>query len=78
MPEITIKTPNGPYVAKLDAEAMDVEIRKAFLGIQFITEDGEKLSVCMRDSGFELVYEAKFKEPANVSLQNGIVKYRSL
>lgn len=71
MPEITIKTPNGPYLAKLDTEAMDVEIRKAFLGVQFITENGEELSVCMRDSGFELTYLVPNNEPASMSLQNG-------
>lgn len=76
MPEITIKTPNGPYVAKLDTEAMDVEIRKAFLGVRFVTENGEELSVCMRDSGFELVYTDKTKGPCDIALQNGVVHYK--
>lgn len=34
----------------------DVELRKVFNGITFVTEEGERLSVCMRDSGFEIHY----------------------
>lgn len=33
-----------------------VTITKVFNGVRFITEDGEELSVVMRDSGFEFVY----------------------
>lgn len=33
-----------------------VTVREAFNGIEFVTEDGERLAVCMRDSGYEVHY----------------------
>lgn len=57
MSKITLSEPYGPYRAVLDAEVMDVVIEKVFKGITFVTPDKEELTVCMRDSGFELVYQ---------------------
>lgn len=37
-------------------DATDIELREVFNGVTFVTEDGERLSVCMRDSGFEVHY----------------------
>lgn len=53
---IKLSQPDGPYSAEIDAGVMAVEIRKAFLGVRFITEDGATLSVSMRDGGFEIVH----------------------
>jgi hypothetical protein len=39
-----------------------IELREVFGGITLITSDGEKLSVAMRDSGFEITYQDKWYE----------------
>lgn len=85
MSYIQVKTPDSPYFTTLNTEAMDVEIRRSFLGVRFITDDGEVLSVCMRDSGFELSYsdvnaedndgETGFAQ-TDISLQHGHVNTR--
>ena len=36
-----------------------IELREVFSGISLITSDGEKLHICMRDSGFEINYQDK-------------------
>ena len=36
-----------------------IELREVFGGITLITSDGEKLSIAMRDSGFEFNYYGK-------------------
>ena len=56
MSKIALREPHGPYHCEIDTDTMDVVIKEAFLGVQFVTEDGERLSVCMRDSGFEISY----------------------
>lgn len=40
----------------LDERGQDVELRHVYEGLTLITDDGERLSVCMRDSGFEVHY----------------------
>ncbi len=54
MAKITMSEPGGPYKAVIDTEVMDVTLRKVFLGVAFETEDGCRLSVCMRDDGYEV------------------------
>lgn len=56
MAKIKLSEPNGPYSCTIDTDVMNVELRNAFLGIKFVTEDGEMLSVSMRDQGFEIGY----------------------
>ena len=34
-----------------------IELREVFNGLTLITTDGEKLSIAMRDSGFEITYQ---------------------
>jgi len=36
-----------------------IELRKVFNPIILISDTGEKLSICMRDSGFEILYGKK-------------------
>lgn len=62
MAKITLSEPDGPYKCQIDTDVMTVEIRDAFLGVKFITEDGEHLSVCMRDSGFEVHYSGNHND----------------
>lgn len=62
MAKLYIHEPDRPYHAVIDTEAMAVEIRDAFIGLTFITDDGEKLVVCMRDGGFEVHYSGDFGE----------------
>ena len=40
-------------------EEQQLELRKMFNEITLVTEDGERLSICMRDSGFEFEYEGE-------------------
>lgn len=56
MAKILLKEPDGPYSTEIDTRVMNVEIRETYLGVKFITDEGNTLSVSMRDSGFELVY----------------------
>lgn len=59
MAKIILSEPDGPYKATIDAEAMTVELRDVFMGVGFTTQDGERLGVSMRDSGFEVIYNGK-------------------
>jgi len=59
---IKLKQPNGPYKPTIDTDAMNIEIREAYLGVSFVTEQGERLSVSMRDNGFEVHYTGDFGE----------------
>lgn len=34
----------------------NIELREVFSGVTLVTEDKEKLSICMRDTGFEFNY----------------------
>lgn len=62
MAKILIYQPDGPYSCELDSGAMGVKIGEAFLGVAFVTDSGEKLSVSMRDNGFEVHYTGDFGE----------------
>jgi len=41
-------------------ESREIVFKKVFGGIVLISEDGEKLSICMRDSGYEFMYGGKW------------------
>lgn len=56
MAKIKLSEAQGPYGCSIDTDVMQVEIRDCFLGVCFVTEDGEGLAVSMRDTGFELHY----------------------
>ncbi len=56
-------------------EERNLEIEEAFNPIVLKTEKGEKMIICMRDSGFEFNYQGKnyfakegYVEPFNVSV----------
>lgn len=53
---ITIGPGLSTPVADIETKGADVEIREAFVGPSFVTDDGEMLTVQMRDSGFEVFY----------------------
>ena len=59
MAKITLTEPEGPYHCKIDTDVMTVQIREAFIGVQFVTEGGALLSVSMRDDGFEVHYHGQ-------------------
>jgi hypothetical protein len=40
-------------------EENEIQFEEVFIGITLKTNDGEKLSICMRDSGFEFNYQGK-------------------
>lgn len=60
--KVHLKEPDGPYSCELDTGVMTVTLKDVFLGVTFETDGGEKLSVCMRDSGFEIHYTGDFGE----------------
>jgi hypothetical protein len=62
MAKICISEPDGPYRCELDTGAMRVEIRETFLGVGLTSADGERLSVSMRDTGFEICYAGRWYE----------------
>ena len=77
MAKIKLSGPSNPYSAEIDTGAMYVEIKEAFVGVKFVTKDGETLAVSMRDSGFEIKYSVGFGEVGQVidfSAQNGDVR----
>lgn len=49
-------------------EDQQIQIERVFNGVKFVTINGEELSVCMRDTGYELVYEG-----TPIELKNGVV-----
>lgn len=73
MGQIFLKTPDSPYGCKIETEGMDVELRRVFLGVRFISESGEELSVCMRDSGFEIRYSGENFDYGWIEFKNGNV-----
>jgi len=57
-------------------EENEIQFEEVFIGISLKTIDGEKLSICMRDSGFEFNYQGKmyfakegYVEPFNLSVR---------
>ena len=75
--KIRLTNPDNNYASTVDTEVMDAEIKEAFIGPTFVTADGERLSVCMRDSGFEVCYIARDgAEPQWFSFQGGLVSPR--
>lgn len=60
--KIHICEPDGPYKCVINTEAMEVVLEEVFLGVALVTEDGHRLSVSMRDNGFEVHYLHDGKE----------------
>lgn len=56
MAKIKIETPNTPYATVVETGANEVTIEEAYIGIGFKTKENRKLSVCMRDGGYEVRY----------------------
>jgi hypothetical protein len=71
---IVLSEPSGPYSCTLDAGVMDVKLIEVFNGVQFISDSGEKLSVSMRDSGFEIHY---FKDEGAVEFDCGWFDFKN-
>ena len=40
-------------------ENSEIEFREVFNGITLVTNEGERINICMRDSGFEFEYEGE-------------------
>lgn len=80
MGKILLNEPEGPYHCEIDTDVMKVELRETFLGVSFVTERGEKLSVSMRDNGFEVHYSGDFGEKGFdagwTEFKDGIIKGR--
>jgi len=46
-----------------------IVLTEVYNGIELVSKENEKFSICMRDSGFEFKYQGKWFEA-----KNGIVK----
>lgn len=64
MAKILMRVPNNPYNAEINTHSMEVELREVYVGVGFVTENDVKLSVCMRDDGFEVRYHKDAVEGA--------------
>ena len=82
MTKIRLTNPDGRYEPTIETDAHEVEITEAYLPVKFTSENGERLHVVQRDSGFELTYETAYigKPPApiktvHIDLQRGEVHH---
>jgi hypothetical protein len=77
MAKITLAEPDGPYSCLLDTEVMEVKIREAYIGVEFITNGGAILSVSMRDDGFEVHYfgrsEGFYFDSGRIECKNQVI-----
>jgi hypothetical protein len=69
--KIRLSSPSSPETTVIHTEGHDVVITEAFVGPLLRTGDGEELGICMRDSGFELVYDAGYGRVIHVRLNAG-------
>jgi len=53
-------------------EDFTLQFEEVFTGIKFLTDKGEHISICMRDSGFEFNYNGKW-----YSAQQGIIREKN-
>ena len=76
--KIKVSEPDGPYSAELDPGVMNVTLEEVFNGVKFVTKDGECLSVCMRDSGFEVHYfsENKVSRAVSPAFDTGWIEFK--
>lgn len=74
MAAIVLSEPEGPYNCTLDTGVMKVELKEVFNGVRFVSESGETLSVCMRDSGFEVRY---FLDTGDDGFDNGWMAFKN-
>ena len=56
--KIRLSDNNTPNVVEIDPDQMAVLLTSVFNGVTFMTNDNEALTVCMRESGYELIYTA--------------------
>jgi hypothetical protein len=54
-------------------ENYGIVLKEVFNGVRFETEDGEVLTVCMRDGGFEIGVGSD-KIPKRYSIQKGFIE----
>lgn len=74
MGKIRINSPDkNNDLLDLDYGINDVTLFKTFLGVRFVAESGEILSVSMRDSGFELKYQST-DEDGNLVICKAVCK----
>jgi len=67
--KIKLSEPDGPYSCEIDTEVMEVEIREAFIGALFVTAEGVRLGVMMRDDFFEFTVNGKPWNPERPDVQ---------
>ena len=50
-------------------EKSEIIVKEVYNGITLLSSSGEKLSICMRDSGFEIIYDNKKYDAKNGILE---------
>lgn len=73
--KIELKAPDTPYVTVIDPQVMDVILRDVFNGVTLKTDDGQNLSICMRDDGFEVHYYSD-KDEDGKSFDSGWTEFK--
>lgn len=74
MAKIKLSEPDGPYECAVDTGVMNVEIQEAYKAVEFLSNDQEQLDVFMRDTGYEVIYNAPDpKESVIIELKGGNV-----
>lgn len=76
--KITISNESDDYCTFIDTDVQNVLITEAYIGPKLVTDDGEELSVCMRDNGFEITYIDDDNVEHIYSFHNGFVRRLSL
>ena len=76
--KITISTEDCDACTIMQTEGQSVLITEAYVGPTFVSDDGDELSVCMRDGGFEITYLDIDNVEHVYSLKDGFVRRISL
>lgn len=76
--KITISNESTDHCVFVDTDVQDVLITEAYIGPKLVTNDGEELSVCMRDNGFEVTYMDPDDVEHCYSFNDGFVRRLSL
>lgn len=70
MAKIKLKHNSMIAAPTIDSDTLDVVIEDAFVGVTFLSPDGEELIVAMRDGGFEVCYNDVWYE-----MKQGVLKF---
>jgi hypothetical protein len=76
--KITISNEHTEFCTFVETDGQDVLITEAYIGPKLVTDEGEELSICMRDNGFEVTYLDADDVEHCYSFNDGFVRRLSL